>query len=294
MEDRLIMVDPGAGTFAEVPVDSAQLPVLDLSAHRGEGIFETLLITLDEDGRPQAHARQPHLTRFAASAAALSLPEPDADLWNRALDACAEAVLPTLTPADGGEFSVRIALTPGVAGELRGWAVSVPITDTIRRQRREPIAVVTLDKGYDAYVGEKAPWLLHGAKTLSYAVNQAAARVAAAQNAGDALFLSHDGLALEGPTANLIIRSGDRLLTPEPRAGLLHGTTQRTVFAAAAELGLGAEYADIPLAEVLAADGAWLVSSARTAVAIRAVDGHELPVDEELTARFQEIIRTRP
>src|SRR5699024_10725044 len=98
-------------------------------------------------------------------------------------------------------------------------------------------------RGFDAYIGSKAPWRLIGAKTLAYAVNQAAGRYAAANNADEALFVSHDGIVLEGPTANLIIRRGDRLLTPNPEAGLLSGTTQRLIFDHAEELGLQAEYA---------------------------------------------------
>ena len=98
---------------------------------------------------------------------------------------------------------------------------------------------------------------------------------------------------LEGPTANLIIRRGDRLLTPNPEAGLLSGTTQRLIFDHAEELGLRAEYADLSLDDVKAADGAWYVSSMRTAVALRELDGNAISVDQTLTDRFQEIIRGR-
>ena len=98
---------------------------------------------------------------------------------------------------------------------------------------------------------------------------------------------------LEGPTANLIIRRGDRLLTPNPEAGLLSGTTQRLIFDHAEELGLQAEYADLRLEDVKEADGAWFVSSMRTAVALHELDGNAISVDQNLTDRFQEIVRGR-
>ena len=154
----------------------------------------------------------------------------------------------------------------------------------------EGISAVSLDRGYDAYLGTKAPWLLIGAKTLSYAVNQAAGRYAAEQGADEALFVSHDGIVLEGPTSNLIIRRGDRLLTPNPEAGLLSGTTQRLIFDHAGELGLSAEYADFGLSEVIEADGAWYVSSMRTAVTLNQLDGNPITRDEELTAQLQRLI----
>src|SRR5699024_12476880 len=132
--------------------------------------------------------------------------------------------------------------------------------------------------------GSKAPWLLLGAKTLSYAVNQAAGRYAGAHDADEALFVSHDGIVLEGPTSDLIIRRRDRLLTPDPDAGLLSGTTQRLIFDHVDELGLRAEYSDLSLEDVKTADGAWYGSSMRTPAARRERAGHRLAVAEAPTA----------
>ncbi|MDN6747195.1 MAG: aminotransferase class IV, partial [Brevibacterium sp.] len=239
--------------------------------------------------------RERHFTRFCSSASALGLPDPDPGLWDRALEAVIAKVRgndPTIT-----EFGVRYALSRGTQNpdgsqSPRGWAFNVPVDEKIVRARAQGISAVSLDRGYDAYLGSKAPWLLIGAKTLSYAVNQAAGRYAAEQGADEALFVSHDGVVLEGPTSNLMIRRGDRLLTPDPEAGLLSGTTQRLVFDHAAELGLKAEYADLGLSEVIDADGAWYVSSMRTAVTLSQLDRNPIKRDEELTAKLQALIMT--
>jgi 4-amino-4-deoxychorismate lyase len=122
-------------------------------------------------------------------------------------------------------------------------------------------------------------------------VNQAAARHARAQGADEALFVSRDGLVLEGPTANLVVRRGDELLTPDPRAGLLHGTTQRAAFAGAEAAGLAARYADLTVEDVVTADGAWLLSSTRTAVPLLSLDGRDVAVDAELTEQLHAWIR---
>ncbi|UZD62081.1 aminotransferase class IV [Brevibacterium sp. JSBI002] len=295
MTDPLILVDPATGTFELTDLPSAQLPVTDLSAHRGDGIFETVLVSVGAHGATVV-SRERHFTRFRASASALNLPDPDQGLWDRVIDSLIAEV--AAADPENVEFGIRYALSRGEqdangAFRSRGWAFPVPVDDHIRTAREHGVTAVSLDRGFDAYIGSKAPWLLIGAKTLSYAVNQAAGRYAAANDADEALFVSHDGIVLEGPTANLIIRRGDHLLTPNPEAGLLSGTTQRLIFDHAEELGLSAEYADLSLDDVKAADGAWYVSSMRTAVALSELDGNAISVDQTLTDRFQEIIRGR-
>ena len=295
MTDLLILVDPDAATFELTDLRAAQLPVTDLSAHRGEGIFETVLVNRGAHGA-MVVSRERHFTRFRASASALDLPEPDQGLWDRVIDSLIAEV--AAADPENVEFGIRYALSRGEQGadgqfRPRGWAFPVPVDDHIHTAREQGVTAVSLDRGFDAYIGSKAPWLLIGAKTLSYAVNQAAGRYAAANNADEALFVSHDGIVLEGPTANLIIRRGDRLLTPNPEAGLLSGTTQRLIFDHAEELGLQAEYADLRLEDVKEADGAWFVSSMRTAVALHELDGNAISVDQNLTDRFQEIVRGR-
>ena len=295
MTDPLILVNPATGTFELTDLRSAQLPVTDLSAHRGDGIFETVLVSVGAHGTTVV-SRERHFTRFRASASALDLPDPDQGLWDRVIDSLIAEV--AAADPENVEFGIRYALSRGEqdangAFRGRGWAFPVPVDDHIRTAREQGVTAVSLDRGFDAYIGSKAPWLLIGAKTLSYAVNQAAGRYAATNDADEALFVSHDGIVLEGPTANLIIRRGDHLLTPNPEAGLLSGTTQRLIFDHAEELGLSAEYADLSLDDVKAADGAWYVSSMRTAVALRELDGNAISVDQTLTDRFQEIIRGR-
>ena len=295
MTDLLILVDPDAATFELTDLRAAQLPVTDLSAHRGDGIFETVLVNRGAHGA-MVVSRERHFTRFRASASALDLPEPDQGLWDRVIDSLIAEV--AAADPENVEFGIRYALSRGEQGadgqfRPRGWAFPVPVDDHIHTARKQGVTAVSLDRGFDAYIGSKAPWLLIGAKTLSYAVNQAAGRYAAANNADEALFVSHDGIVLEGPTANLIIRRGDHLLTPNPEAGLLSGTTQRLIFDHAEELGLQAEYADLRLEDVKEADGAWFVSSMRTAVALHELDGNAISVDQNLTDRFQEIVRGR-
>ena len=273
---------PGAAPFHTADASQPQASVLDLGITRGDGIFETISVGF---GKPQA--LEHHLRRFASSAATLELPAPDLDTWRAAI----LATVAQLDPAD--EAWVKTVMTRGVegSGQPTGWAYGAHSPD-YTRARTEGIRVVLLDRGYRHDVQDTSPWLLQGAKTLSYAVNRAVAREAARRSADDVVFVSSDGILLEGPTSTLVFRRGDTLLTPGTGLGILDGTTQANVFRFAEAQGLttGFELATPDLLRV--ADAAWLVSSVRLAAPIRAVDGETLPVDAEFTARLNDYLRT--
>jgi 4-amino-4-deoxychorismate lyase len=145
------------------------------------------------------------------------------------------------------------------------------------------VRVATLDRGYALDVPARAPWLLLGAKTLSYATNMAAIREAKRRGADDAVFVTSDGYVLEAPTASVVLRVGDRFVTPAPSAGILHGTTQLSVFAYLEQRGLATTYDTVAVSDLAGADAAWLLSSVRLAAPISAVDERPVPVDRALT-----------
>ncbi|WP_210480680.1 aminotransferase class IV [Naasia sp. SYSU D00948] len=273
----------GAEPFVLVDSGQPHVRVLDLGVTRGDGVFETISIGA---GRPQA--LRAHLVRFARSAAALELSEPDLDAWEAAVRAAAAAIDPV------PEAFVKTILTRGVEGEGRptGWAYAAP-ADDFTAARRDGIRVVLLDRGYRHDVAQTSPWLLQGAKTLSYAVNRAVLREARRRDADDVVFVSSDGYLLEGSTSSLLLRVGDRLVTPGVDLGILAGTTQGDIFAFAAQRGLATEYALLRPEDLQAADGAWLVSSVRHAAPIRRVDGVDRPVDSEFTSALNSYLVSR-
>ncbi|GAA1060258.1 aminodeoxychorismate lyase [Agromyces bracchium] len=261
-------------SFREIEPGSGALAVNDLAPHRGDGIFETLAVI---DGHVQEVG--PHLARLANSARLTELPEPNPEQWRLVIRRAAERV-----PAEG-EFALKIALSRGVdpGTTPTGWVHVTPGAD-FAAARERGIRVVSLDRGVARGAGERAPWLLLGAKTLSYAANMAAIREAKRRGADDALFVSSDGFVLEGPTSSLIARLGDEFVTTPPAAGILHGTTQRSIFAHLEAQGRAVGYRDLTLDELRRADAAWLVSSVRMAAPIAELDGAPLPVDADETA----------
>lgn len=270
--------EPGGFAYMSVDPSSDRVNVLDLGITRGDGIFETISVA-----RGYAQALQPHLERFRRSAAMLDLPEPDLDTWRIAIAAAIEQHASVHASVD--EATLKTILTRGVEGGSipTGWAYLEQSAD-FRDARERGIRVVTLDRGYPSTIQASAPWLLQGAKTLSYAVNRAALREAARRDADDVIFTSSDGFLLEGPTSTLVLRVGDRLVTPCTDLGILVGTTQASIFEFAEQRGMGTGYEALTVQDLRAADAAWLVSSVRHAAPLRAVDGEERAVDTELTA----------
>lgn len=289
---RLAFDDDG-GPAGHYPADAAapQLSVLDLAATRGDGIFETISL-----GGGHLQALEAHLARFAHSAAMLDLPTPDAAHWRAAI----REVAAHLAHVDEG--FVKIVMTRGVEGSAgalvpgqlvpTGWALAAVAPDHAPA-RRDGIRVVLLDRGYRHDVAHTSPWLLAGAKTLSYAINRGAFREAARRDADDAIWVSSDGYLLEGAVSNLVLKRGHTLVTPRTDLGILAGTTQADIFDWAGTIGCEAEYALLTVDDLASADAAWLVSSGRHAAPIRAVDGHEHQMDREFTTRINAFLHAR-
>jgi len=294
---RLAFHDDGTAA-GHYPADVAapQLSVLDLGATRGDGIFETISL-----GNGHLQALEPHLARFAHSAAMLDLPLPDAPQWRAAIvEVASHLVSASGDPVDEG--FVKIVMTRGVEGGSgsllpgatppTGWVLAAVAPDHTPA-RRDGIRVVLLDRGYRHDIAQTAPWLLAGAKTLSYAVNRGVFREAARRGADDVLFVSSDGYLVEAAVSNLLLKRGQTLITPRTDLGILAGTTQADVFTWATGRGFATEYALLTVDDLQAADAAWLVSSGRHAAPIRAVDGVERPIDAALTAEINAFLHAR-
>jgi 4-amino-4-deoxychorismate lyase len=277
-----LVIDPAAAddprtdfsdTFTEIDPAAPALSVGELSTQRGDGIFESIGVV---DGHAQE--AQAHLERLAYSAALCDLPAPHPEQWRQAVDRVA-------AEAEPGESVIKLILSRGVehGPTPTAWVTLAPAPDN-SSVRDDGIRVVTLDRGIDSGAAERAPWLLLGAKTLSYAVNMAAIREARRRGADDALFVTSDGFVLEGPTSSVILRFGERYVTPEPGAGILHGTTQVSLFEYLTDHGFEVAYERVPATDLGQADAAWLVSSVRLAAPVSAIDMRSLPVDRPLTA----------
>ena len=307
----LVFLDPAFDGGRVADASQPQLMATDLGATRGDGVFESLLAV---GGRPRKI--QAHLTRLAGSARLLELDIPAEDAWRRAVETAIrefrgpEPAAAATGGAEQDEVVVKLIVTRGPEGAAAPtcWVQASAPAAAGRRQRQTGIDVILLDRGYDSEVGERAPWLLLGAKTLSYAVNMAALRYAHRQGADDVIFTSADGRVLEGPTSTVLlahletsddgaggVRTIRRLITPQLDSGILPGTSQGALFTAAKAAGWELGYGPLEPKDLLDADAVWLISSIRLLAPVNHIDGQEIGTPElrrQLTAELNALFAT--
>lgn len=284
MSDRM-----GVIVTLDGDIHPPEMPLLhadDLAAVHGDGAFETLLV---RDGR--ACLVEPHLQRLSQSAKFMDLAEPDLPAWRRAIDLATRQWV-ARTAAEG---ALRLIYSRGREGGSAptAYAMVNPVPERVAAARRDGLAAVTLDRGMPANAAGPMPWLLIGAKTLSYAANMAALRHAARQGAGDVIFVSSDGFVLEGPRSTVVIataaEAGTCLLTPPPWYPILRGTTQRALFDVARAKGYDCDYHPLRVTDLVAAQGIWLISSVTLAARVHTLDGRRL-LPSPIAAEFAELI----
>jgi 4-amino-4-deoxychorismate lyase len=272
--------EPGVVVTLDGQSHDPHTPLLfadDLAAVRGDGIFESLLV---RHGRPCL--LEAHLGRLTQSARMMDLPEPDRARWRVAV-ATATA---RWTEAGGAEGVMRLIYSRGreSGSEPTAYVMIGALAERVAVVRADGIAAVTLERCLPSERAADMPWLLAGAKTLSYAVNMAALRYAERQGAGDVVFVSSEGNVLEGPRSTVVIATdveghGGRpcLLTPPPWYPILRGTTQQALFEVARNKGYDCDYRVLRPSDLFAAQGVWLVSSITLAARVHTLDGKPLP-----------------
>jgi branched-chain amino acid aminotransferase len=242
-----------------VPLAQATIPVTDQGLVRGDGAFEVIRLY---DGRP--YALDAHLERLGRSAAGLRLP---VDL--AAVRADIEALLAALEPRDA---LVRVMTTRGG----RRITLIEPMPD---RPATVALALVTY----------APPHLLDGIKSLSYAANMQAARLARERGADDALLVSPHGRVLECSTASFFIVRGGEVRTPPLSDHVLDSITRRALLAVA-------EITEEPIPSDMLdeAQEAFVASSVIEVAGVRAIGERRYdapgPRTSELAARVHEKI----
>ncbi|MFC9257421.1 aminodeoxychorismate lyase [Amycolatopsis thailandensis] len=270
------------GTLADP--EAAHLRVDDLGLLRGDGVFETILVV---DGRPRE--LRPHLERLARSAAMLDLPEPDLADWERA----AQVVIDNWSGT--AEIALKLVYTRGIDGDPEakpfGFALGVEIDEKVLRARVEGVAAITLERGIEPDLAERAPWLLLGAKSISYGVNMAALREAGRRGASDVIFTAADGSVFEGPTSTVVLAKDKTLYTPPATIGILPGTTQAALFRGAERAGWSVKVEPLKVSDLTGGEGLFLASSVRKLTRVHTLDGVTLgdssAIHAELAAAYE-------
>lgn len=264
-----VLVSPEGVLDPDSPIVHAD----DLGVVHGDGLFETMLVRA---GR--ACGRQRHLDRMAASAVSAGLPAVDVAVVDQMLDTALDQ---WRRVASDGEGMLRVVLTRGrehdVAGHPTTFVTIDPVPERVTAVRREGLRAVTLPTAYEPGLAARAPWLLSGVKSLSYAMNLAALAHVRTLGVDDAIFTSSAGTVLEGPRGSVIAVIDGALVTPVRDDGILPGTTQDALFELASAEGIGVAERALSVDELYSAQEVWLVSSVTLAARVTELDGRKFP-----------------
>jgi branched-chain amino acid aminotransferase len=224
------------------PTAVATVPLKDDGLYRGDGAFEVIRLY---GGRP--FALVDHLDRLERSGAAIEL-----EFDRAALEREIEALLSEAGSVDG---QLRLIVTRGG----RRIAATEPIPD-----HGETLSLATVT--YSPTV------ILNGVKSLSYAANMQASRIAKGRGADEAVLVRPDGAVLEPPTSAIFwVSARGELRTPALSDGVLESITRDRLIAAL-EVAEGTWQVD----DLLAASEAFLASTTREVQAVAAIDSNPL------------------
>ena len=221
------------------PTAAATIGLKDDGVYRGDGAFEVIRLYA---GKP--FALVDHLDRLERSGAAIEL-----EFDRGALEAEIQALL---AEAGSVEGQLRLIVTRGG----RRIAATEPIPP-------HPEAVRLQTVTYCPTV------ILNGVKSLSYAANMQATRIAKGEGADEAVLVRPDGIVLEPPTSSIFWVSSDgKLRTPALSDGVLESITRDRMVKA-----LQVEEGTWDVEDLRSAGEAFLASTTREIQAVAAVDG---------------------
>jgi branched-chain amino acid aminotransferase len=236
---ELASVDGGIVETAE-----ARIPAADDGLLRGDGVFEVIRLYR---GRP--FALEEHLDRLERSGAAIEL-----IIDRQPFEEEISALL-----AEFGEHEAQLRLVVTRGGRRLAFTENLP-----PYAANESITVAT--------VTYSPTMILNGVKSLSYAANMQATRIAQEIGADEAVLVRPDGVVLEAPTSTIFWVTADgRLQTPSLDVGILASITRDRLVRE-----LEVEEGGFSLDDLERADEAFLASTVREVQAISAVNETEL------------------
>lgn len=259
------MSGPGATSLASLdgeimPVTEALIPATDEGLIRGDGAFEVIRLY---DGHPFAF--EEHMTRLERSGRNLRLP-----IDTEAVRADAHRII-----AEAGSGSdheqLRIVITRGG----RRLMFTEQLTEMPEHSRLKSIT----------YAPTR---ILDGVKSLSYAANMLAGRLAREAGFDEALLVTPHGRVLEAPTSSVFWIEGQAILTPPLEDHILASITRRIVIEVT-----GAREEPCPLERLLGAEAVFLASTTREAQPVIAVDEASFDPEHPVLRRAATDVRSR-
>ncbi|MGZ4295018.1 MAG: aminotransferase class IV, partial [Solirubrobacteraceae bacterium] len=127
-----------------------------------------------------------------------------------------------------------------------------------------------------------------GIKSLSYAANMLAGRLAREQGYDEALLVTPHGRVLEGPTSSIFYVRDGRLLTPPLDEHILASITRALVIEVT-----GAQERACTLEELYEADEVFFASTVREVQTVAAINDHEYAGPTPVSDRARDAVMAR-
>ena len=245
---------------AIMPASGATVAASDEGFLRGDGVFEVIRVY---DGK--AFALEAHLERLERSAINLRLP---VDLESVRAEA---ASLLARAGAGPDHELLRVVVTRGGRRIL----LTEPLPATRERVRL----------GSVVYAPTR---ILDGVKSLSYAANMLASRIARERGFDEALLVTPHGRVLEAPTSSIFWIKEGELFTPPLSDHILASITRALIIDTA-----GASECSTTLEEIGEADEAFLASTTREVQPVAQIDDHTFKGSREVSARIAAAVSER-
>ncbi|MGB5540711.1 MAG: D-amino acid aminotransferase [Gammaproteobacteria bacterium] len=237
---------------AFLPVEQAQVSVLDRGFLFGDGVYEVIPVY----GRRLFRLAH-HLKRLRNSLAGVRIDNPlDDGEWARMLDEL-------VTRNEGSDQAVYLKVTRG-ADVKRDHAFPAGVKPTVFAMS-SPLPGprdLAVEAGVRAITLTDIRWQLCNIKAITLLPNVLLRQQAIDAGSAEAILIN-DGRAIEGAASNLFIVKNGIVITPPNSNALLPGITRDLVLELAANNAVPFREADISEAELHAADEVWLTSSTR-------------------------------
>lgn len=261
-----------------VPETQALVPLMDRGLLFADAVYEGLGIL---DGRiidfPHHHAR------LVRSLGELGIAEPFTaeSLWTLLMELIAR------NGADEGFLYLHV--TRGVAER-----------DYVYADGLEPTVFAFVQAGHYGSAADATPpvislathddwrWARRDIKTPNLLAQVIAKQAAHEAGADEALLMRGDEVIEAGSASFFFVADGTIFTRPLSR-DILPGVTRRSVLAVASEFGFAVEERAATLAEVLAADEAFITASSSYVEAVGSIDGNAFEAPGPITSRLREI-----
>ena len=247
-----------------LPIEQAQISVLDRGFLLGDGVYEVIpafggkLFRLEQ-----------HLQRLDNSLSAVRIPNPhNHSEWQK--------ILQQLITSNDNDLSIYLQVTRGVAPK-RDHAFPDKVIPTVFAMSNiipEPDPA-TLEKGVNAITLDDIRWKRCDIKAITLLANVVLRQEAHDHNAAEAILI-RDGQAMEGAASNLFIVSADTIYTPPKGPQLLPGVTRDLILELSREHGLTIEERNISEQSLNNAQEIWLTSSTKEILPVTQLNGNQV------------------